>query len=73
MDLSVKNRQNMEFMLEKILGKLKLINSEVVKPDNFHEDQYDDLYALYQYIMKRTNFSPSEVQALAEELGKLRK
>lgn len=73
MDLSVKNWQNMEFMLEKILEKLKLINSEVVKPDNFHEDQYDDLYTLYQYIMKRTNFSPSEVQALAEELGKLRK
>lgn len=73
MDLSVKSAENIEFMIEKIQEKLRMMTSGVIKADSFDEEQYEDLRFLYDMVMKKDSFSPSEMQAIAEELGSLRK
>jgi uncharacterized protein YfkK (UPF0435 family) len=72
-DLSKKSPENVEYMIEKIKEKLKVLNFDAIKPSHFAEDLYDDLKDIYEMVMKKTTFSPSEMQAIAEELGNLRK
>lgn len=73
MDLSIKSRESMEFMIGKIVEKLNFINIDIMKGNHFDEEKYEELHDLYQLVIKRNYFSPSEKQAIAEELGALRK
>ena len=43
-----------------------------MKPENFSTAKYDDLHYMYKMVMKRTNITPNEMQAIAAELGTLR-
>lgn len=60
-------------MIEQIKEKLKVLNFGAIKPTHFDEEMYVELKEIYEHIMKRDSFSPNEMQALAEELGNLRK
>jgi uncharacterized protein YfkK (UPF0435 family) len=73
LDLTKKSMENVEYMIEKIKEKLKVLNFDAIKPSHFDENLYDDLKDIYDMVMKKTSFSPSEMQAIAEELGNLRK
>jgi uncharacterized protein YfkK (UPF0435 family) len=73
MDLSKKSAENVEYMVEKIKEKLKMLNFDVIKPSHFSEEWYDELKEIYDMVMRKNTFSPSEMQAIAEELGNLRK
>ncbi|MEK4031088.1 MULTISPECIES: DUF1128 domain-containing protein [Bacillaceae] len=73
MDLSVKSPENIEYMLEQITTKLRMVNVGAIKPDHFSESSYEDLKEIYELVNRKSNFSPSEMQAIAEELGSLRK
>lgn len=73
MDLTQKSVENVEYMIEKIKEKLKVLNIGAIKPSHFDEEMYEDLLYIYKHIMKKDSFSPNEMQALAEELGNLRK
>ncbi|HJV30956.1 MAG TPA: DUF1128 domain-containing protein [Bacillales bacterium] len=73
MDLSQKSVENVEYMIEKIKEKLRMLNFGAIKPSHFDEEMYEELKDLYDMVMKKTSFSPNEMQAIAEELGNLRK
>lgn len=73
MDLAQKSIENVEFMIEKIKEKLKVLNFGAIKPSHFDEEMYEELKDIYDLVMKKNSFSPNEMQALAEELGNLRK
>jgi uncharacterized protein YfkK (UPF0435 family) len=73
MDLSKKSSENVEYMVEKIKEKLKVLNFDAIKPSHFSEEWYDELKDIYEMVMRKNTFSPSEMQAIAEELGNLRK
>jgi len=73
LDLSVKNAENLNFMITKIYEKLKMMNIEAAKRIPFSEDTYDKIYQIYQYVSSRTHISPGEMQAIADELGNIRK
>ena len=73
MDLSVQSVENVEFMIEKIKEKLNVLNMGAIKPSHFDEDMYEELREIYEMIMKKDSFSINEMQAIAEELGNLRK
>ena len=60
-------------MIEKIKDKLRMANADAMQADVFDENQYEDLQYLYEMVMKRTSFSPSEMNAIVAELGSLRK
>lgn len=73
MNLTTPSKENVTYIVEKIKEKLKMVNSDALRSDDFNEDHYDDLYELYEMVMKRDAFSPSEMQAIVSELGSLRK
>jgi len=71
-NLSTPSKENVEYIVEKIKEKLRMANVDALRSDDFTEENYDDLYYLYELVMKREKFSPSEMQAIAAELGSLR-
>ncbi len=73
MDLSVRSKENMVYMVDKISEKLNFINTGIMKASQFDEEKYEELFDIYQLVIKRDRFSPNERQAIAEELGSLRK
>jgi uncharacterized protein YfkK (UPF0435 family) len=73
MNLSEKTTENVEFMIEQIKEKLKVLNLGAIKPSHFDEEMYEELKEIYEMVMKKPSFSPNEMQALVEELGNLRK
>lgn len=60
-------------MLEQITTKLRMVNVGAIKPEHFSESSYEDLKEIYELVNRKNNFSPSEMQAIAQELGNLRK
>lgn len=72
-DLSQKSLENVTFMLKEIVTKLKMVNIEVLQPEQMNIDLYDDLKDIYELVMRKNSFSPSEMQAIVEELGRIRK
>lgn len=73
MNLTVKSTENVEYMIEEIKNKLKVLNLGAIKPSHFDEEMYEELKEIYDLVMKKNSFSPNEMQALVEELGSLRK
>lgn len=73
MNLIQPSQENVEYMIEQIKDKLRMVNVDAMKSEHFDDTQYDDLHYLYTMVMKRETFSPSEMQAIAVELGSLRK
>ncbi|MFJ7724999.1 DUF1128 domain-containing protein [Neobacillus sp. NPDC097160] len=73
MNLSVKSVENVEYMIEQIKDKLKVLNLGAIKPSHFDEEMYEELKEIYDMVMRKNSFSPNEMQALVEELGSLRK
>ncbi len=73
LNLSQKSPENIEYMITKITEKLNMLNVGAIKPSHFNEEMYEELKDIYDLVMKKSMFSPSEMQAIAEELGNLRK
>ena len=73
MDLSNQSRENVVYMIEQIKEKLRMVNVDAMQSDAFSEEKYEDLQYLYEMVMKRDSFSPSEMNAIVSELGNLRK
>ena len=73
MDLNTPSIENVVYMIEQIKEKLRMVNVDAMQSDKFDEDKYEDLQYLYEMVMKRDSFSPSEMEAIVAELGTLRK
>ncbi len=73
MDLSQKTVENVEYMIETIKDKLRVLNLGAIKPSHFDEEMYEELKEIYEMVQRKNSFSPNEMQALVEELGNLRK
>ncbi|MFD1864639.1 DUF1128 domain-containing protein [Planococcus chinensis] len=73
MDLSKQSNENVTFMIEEIKTKLRMVNVDAMKPEHFNASQYEDLKELYEMVASRENITPNEMQAIAKELGSLRK
>ncbi|WP_409304361.1 DUF1128 domain-containing protein [Peribacillus sp. SCS-155] len=72
MDLTKNSAENVEYMIEAIKEKLKVMNIGAIKSSHFNGEMYEELLEIYEMVMRKSNFSPSEMQAIAEELGRLR-
>lgn len=72
MDLSQKNQENIEYMIEAIKAKLKMASASALQSSAFSVEHYDDIYDIYDVAHSKTNLSISEVEALVSELGRLR-
>ena len=72
LDLSQNTAESVEYMVEAIKDKLKVMNFGAIKSTHFDIEMYEELHDIYTLVMKKTNFSVREMEAIAEELGKLR-
>lgn len=72
MDLTQHTRENISYMIEQIKDKLRMVNVDAMKAENFHTSNYEDLQFIYEMVMKRDHITPNEMQAIAAELGSLR-
>lgn len=73
MDLTKPSEENISFMLEQIKEKLRMVNVDAMRPESFNTEKYDDLLFMHEVVMKREHISSNEVEAIAAELGALRK
>ncbi|MGG4266558.1 DUF1128 domain-containing protein [Peribacillus simplex] len=72
MDLTQNTAESVEFMVEAIKDKLKVMNFGAIKSTHFDIEMYEELHDIYKMVMKKDNFSVREMVAIAEELGRLR-
>ena len=73
MDLTKPTEENVMYMVEQIKERLRMVNVDAMKAEHFNTEKYDDLLYMYNMVMKRKHISSSEVEAIASELGALRK
>lgn len=73
MDLTKPSQENVMYMIDQLKEKLRMVNVDAMKSNHFSDEKYEDLLYLYEMVMKRDSFSPSEMQAIVAELGSLRK
>lgn len=73
MDLTNPTADNVTYMIENIKEKLRMVNVDAMKPENFDTEKYEDLHFMYEMIMKRKHVSSKEMEAIVAELGALRK
>ncbi|MBN6187818.1 DUF1128 domain-containing protein [Aneurinibacillus sp. BA2021] len=73
MDLSKKSAENIEYMLDGIKTKLRIVNAGAIQASHFDEEKYEDLHDIYDMVMRKNSFSTSELQAIVDELGSLRR
>ncbi|MCI3988048.1 DUF1128 domain-containing protein, partial [Bacillus vallismortis] len=59
--------------LEEISQNLNMLNVGVIIAEDFCDEKIEDLTYLHSIVMKKESFSPSEMQATAQELASLRK
>jgi len=73
MDLTNPTVENVIYIIENIKEKLRMVNVDAMKAENFDTARYDDLHYMYTIIMKRQHISSNEMEAIVAELGALRK
>lgn len=72
MDLTQPTPENVTYMINQIKEKLRMVNVDAMKAENFSTSQYEDLQYIYKMVMKRETITPNEMQAIVSELGSLR-
>ncbi|MCQ9279241.1 DUF1128 domain-containing protein [Staphylococcus borealis] len=65
-------QNNNKEMIAEIRKKLNIVNQGLLNPDKFEEANHQDVEEIYNFVMSKDSFSPSEVTAIADELGNLR-
>ena len=73
MDLTNPTTENVMYMIEQMKEKLRMVNVDAMKAESFNTEKYDDLHYMYKMVMKREHISSNELEAIAAELGSLRK
>lgn len=73
MDISQPTEENLQYMIEGIIGKLKMATISAMKPTFFHLDDYEAVKDIYDLVMSKDRFSITEMEAIVSELGKLRR
>jgi len=73
MDLNQPSRENLTYMIDTIINKLKMATAAAMKPDSFDLGSYDDVRDIYDLVISKDRFSINEMEAIVSELGQLRK
>lgn len=73
MDLTNPTTENTVYMIEQIKEKIRMVNVDAMRAENFDTDKYEDLHYIYEMVMKRKHISSNELEAIAAELGSLRR
>jgi uncharacterized protein YfkK (UPF0435 family) len=72
-DLTQKSPENVEYMIEAIKTKLRVASGAAIRAEYFDAEKYEDLMDIYEHVNGKERFSVSEIDAIVQELGRLRK
>ena len=61
-----------EEMIAEIRKKLNIVNQGLLDPDKFQSSNHEEITEIHDFVMSKDSFSPSEITAIADELGNLR-
>ena len=64
--------QNNEQMIKNNRKKLNIVNQSLINPEKFKDTDTKDIKDIHDFVMSKDSFSPSEITAIADELGNLR-
>ena len=53
MDLSNNTPENVDYMVEKIKEKLRMMNIGAVRAEHFNSEMYEELHEIYMMVMKK--------------------
>ncbi|WP_010530630.1 DUF1128 domain-containing protein [Lentibacillus jeotgali] len=73
MNLENATQENLKFMLDELAEQLSVVNREVMQPEDYDLDKFDDIKFMYDMVKQRGQLSPSETQAFIDELRSVRK
>lgn len=59
-------------MIINIREKLNVVNVNLIDPDKFEDADEAKIKEIHSFVTSKEKFSPSEVTAIASELGELR-
>jgi uncharacterized protein YfkK (UPF0435 family) len=71
-DLTKASEANIQFMIGEIKDKLKVATAASIKAEHFGVGRYEDIKEIYEVVMSVRNFSISEIEALCDELKRLK-
>lgn len=72
-DINVKSDEAVQYMLEEIKNRLKMATMAAIKPDHFNAEHYEDIRDLYDMIISKSSYSILEMEAIVDELGRMKK
>lgn len=74
MNLETPCQENLVHLINEIKSHLKLVNTALIDPQEFHLDDYEEILALYHMIRRKNDrLTMMEIEGVLEELGRLRR
>lgn len=74
MNLENPTRENLDYMINELKVHLKLVNTSIIDPEEYHMENYEKVYDIYTMVNKKQGrLSMMELEGVLQELGSIRK
>ncbi|EKO8576563.1 DUF1128 domain-containing protein [Staphylococcus pseudintermedius] len=65
--------KSIEEMIIEIRNRLNLVNPGLIDPENYSENDREDIEGIHAFVTSKRDFTPREMTGITEALGDIRK
>ncbi|EGQ2772749.1 DUF1128 family protein [Staphylococcus pseudintermedius] len=65
--------KSIEEMIIEIRNRLNLVNPGLIDPENYSENDREDIEYIHAFVTSKRDFTPREMTGITEALGDIRK
>ncbi|HAR6200216.1 TPA: DUF1128 domain-containing protein [Staphylococcus pseudintermedius] len=65
--------KSIEEMIIEIRNRLNLVNPGLIDPENYSENDREDIEDIHVFVTSKRDFTPREMTGITEALGDIRK
>ncbi|HAR6151058.1 TPA: DUF1128 domain-containing protein [Staphylococcus pseudintermedius] len=65
--------KSIEEMIIEIRNRLNLVNLGLIDPENYSENDREDIEDIHAFVTSKRDFTPREMTGITEALGDIRK
>ncbi|EIU0294597.1 DUF1128 domain-containing protein [Staphylococcus pseudintermedius] len=65
--------KSIEEMIIEICNRLNLVNPGLIDPENYSENDREDIEDIHAFVTSKRDFTPREMTGITEALGDIRK
>ncbi|EGQ1747940.1 DUF1128 domain-containing protein [Staphylococcus pseudintermedius] len=65
--------KSIEEMIIEIRNRLNLVNPGLIDPENYSENEREDIEDIHAFVTSKRDFTPREMTGITEALGDIRK